>query len=197
MLKKIENLSRAARNRLSILFLVLAGLALTRFVLQYQVLVVQRQVAQQQSQIYETILENDDFAVIATDNRGKVTVWNPAAAKLFGWTREEMIGQDMFRILPDQLVEMHKKIFADHEKRKDEYVMHNVRCVTLTKDKKPIDVLVSIRTIPVGHTCRMLVAIDSPALRATHEAAERTARSMDNARILPLPVPVTQDARAE
>jgi PAS domain S-box-containing protein len=39
------------------------------------------------------LLRAEDLAVIATDVQGMVTEWNAAARRLYGWTREEVVGR--------------------------------------------------------------------------------------------------------
>jgi PAS domain S-box-containing protein len=45
-----------------------------------------------------TLLSVTDFAIISIDLKGMVLGWNPGAAKLMGWTEEEMVGQSADRI---------------------------------------------------------------------------------------------------
>ena len=40
-------------------------------------------------------MANAPLAVIATDEQGRITVWNPAAAELFGWPRDEALGRQL------------------------------------------------------------------------------------------------------
>lgn len=44
------------------------------------------------------ILDALQAAVIVTDVAGTVTYWNPAAEKLYGWAREEVVGQNIMGI---------------------------------------------------------------------------------------------------
>jgi PAS domain S-box-containing protein len=44
------------------------------------------------------LLEQVQAAVIATDLRGKVTHWNEHAEKLYGWSREEVLGRDIMEL---------------------------------------------------------------------------------------------------
>lgn len=47
---------------------------------------------------------NAPLAVIASDERGRVTVWNPAAVALFGWPREDAVGRRLgdLGVVPDE-----------------------------------------------------------------------------------------------
>jgi len=38
-------------------------------------------------------------AIIMIDNRGLISFWNKAAEEIFGWTREEVLGRDLHRIV--------------------------------------------------------------------------------------------------
>jgi PAS domain S-box-containing protein len=48
-----------------------------------------------QKQYFESLLEISPTAIITTDLDDKVTSWNPAAEKLFGYTHEEAAGRDV------------------------------------------------------------------------------------------------------
>jgi len=46
-------------------------------------------------------------AVVACDARGTVTLWNPAAERMFGYTEEEALGQSLDIIIPERLRKRH------------------------------------------------------------------------------------------
>jgi PAS domain S-box-containing protein len=48
-----------------------------------------------QKQYFESLLEISPTAIITVNLDDKVTSWNPAAEKLFGYTREEAVGRDI------------------------------------------------------------------------------------------------------
>jgi PAS domain S-box-containing protein len=50
---------------------------------------------QRQKQYYQSLLEVSPTAIVTVDPDFKVTSWNPAAEKLFGYTRKETIGRDV------------------------------------------------------------------------------------------------------
>ncbi|MFB3815259.1 MAG: PAS domain S-box protein [Terriglobales bacterium] len=49
------------------------------------------------------IVESTDDAIIATDLEGKVIAWNRGAEKMYGYTRAEMVGQDIAITCPPEL----------------------------------------------------------------------------------------------
>src|SRR5437867_11183323 len=54
-------------------------------------------------QYLATIVQNADDAIVSKDLDSIVTSWNPAAARIFGYTEDEMIGQSILRIVPLEL----------------------------------------------------------------------------------------------
>jgi PAS domain S-box-containing protein len=46
-------------------------------------------------------------AVIASDASGAITLWNPGAVRMFGYTEDEALGQSLDLITPDRLRNRH------------------------------------------------------------------------------------------
>lgn len=55
----------------------------------------------------ERIVEQAPDPVIFADREGIIRVWNDAASRLFGHTREEAIGQTLDLIIPERFREQH------------------------------------------------------------------------------------------
>ncbi len=60
----------------------------------------ERLVAQEEAKRYAAVLATTNDAVILTDNRNLVQVWNPAAERMYGWSREVAIGMSADRWVP-------------------------------------------------------------------------------------------------
>ena len=56
------------------------------------------------------VIENALDAVVAMDERGTITEWNPQAEKIFGWSREEVLDRNLAEtIIPPQHREDHNR----------------------------------------------------------------------------------------
>ena len=53
------------------------------------------------------ILATRSDAIIAADRAGSITYWNPGATRIFGFAREEALGQSLDIIIPQQLRARH------------------------------------------------------------------------------------------
>ncbi len=63
------------------------------------------------TQIAELLVSNSPDAVIFAGTDGLITVWNPAAEKIFGHTADEAIGQSLDLIVPEKFREAHWSAF--------------------------------------------------------------------------------------
>lgn len=55
---------------------------------------------------YSDIIEHSADAIISINNDQKITSWNSGAEEIFGWRRDEIIGEPITEIVPDELIEM-------------------------------------------------------------------------------------------
>jgi PAS domain S-box-containing protein len=53
-------------------------------------------------------------ALVAIDEQGLVVLFNPAAERLFGYSREQMLGQSLDGLLPKRYREQHQQALADY-----------------------------------------------------------------------------------
>jgi PAS domain S-box-containing protein len=53
------------------------------------------------------IVARTDHAVIVADAEGTIRFWNPASEAMFGWSRDDAVGQSLDLIVPEKLRERH------------------------------------------------------------------------------------------
>jgi PAS domain S-box-containing protein len=58
------------------------------------------------------IVDGSEDAIVGKDLDGIVTSWNGSAARIFGFTAQEMVGQSIMRIVPDDLQVEEREIIA-------------------------------------------------------------------------------------
>jgi two-component system sensor kinase len=87
------------------------------------------------------IVESSDDAIVGKTLEGIVTSWNKSAERLFGYRAEEIIGQPVARLIPEDRLEEETQILA--RLRRGERVDH-FETVRRRKDGTVVDVSVSI-----------------------------------------------------
>jgi len=63
----------------------------------------QRKVAEEASTRLSAIVASANDAIVGKTLDGIVTSWNAAAERIFGYTEDEMVGQSIFRLIPEEL----------------------------------------------------------------------------------------------
>jgi PAS domain S-box-containing protein len=59
-----------------------------------------------------SIVESSDDAILSKNLDGIITSWNTAAARLFGYTEEEIVGSSILRLIPEHLHGEEREILA-------------------------------------------------------------------------------------
>src|SRR5437870_3692832 len=90
------------------------------------------------------IVENSDDAIISKDLDGLVTTWNRGAARIFGYTAEEIVGRPVALLVPPERRDEEPEILE--RLSRGERIDH-FETVRLRKDGKRIDVSVTISPI--------------------------------------------------
>lgn len=93
---------------------------------------------------YAAIVRSSDDAIYSKDRLGKITTWNPAAERLYGYSAQEAIGRHIGLIVPAERkgeeMEILGRILAGH--RISHYETQRIR-----KDRKRIEVSISVSPI--------------------------------------------------
>ena len=63
------------------------------------------------------LLSEINDAIVASDNAGKITSWNPAAERLYGWKSEEVVGRPVDEVVQLGPWELPRKLQAELQQR--------------------------------------------------------------------------------
>jgi PAS domain S-box-containing protein len=91
-----------------------------------------------------SIIESSDDAIISKDLTGRITSWNRAAERMYGYTAEEMIGQPVLRIVPPELHDEEARILA--KVRAGERIEH-LPTTRLAKDGRRLEVEITVSPV--------------------------------------------------
>jgi PAS domain S-box-containing protein len=110
----------------------------------YEFMELKERYSQIELEHFAAIIENSDDAIISKDLDGIIRSWNPGAEKLYGYTRDEAVGQNVSLLIPvenfDEEPEILDKI------RSGEKIDH-YETVRITKDGKRIPVSITVSPI--------------------------------------------------
>jgi PAS domain S-box-containing protein len=95
-----------------------------------------------------SLVDEAPIAIIALSNDDLVTMWNPCAERMLGWSTAEVIGRPLPTIPPERRAEFE---VARAEERRGGQIHHGER-VILRKDGSPIHV--SLSTAPLHNPAR-------------------------------------------
>lgn len=93
----------------------------------------------------EKLVEASGDAIVAADPEGRITLWNPAAERIFGFSRGEALGQSLDIIIPERFRQRHwegyEKVMRSGETR---YGTDVLRVPALRKDGKPLSIAFTV-----------------------------------------------------
>lgn len=90
------------------------------------------------------IIEGSDDAIISKDLSGRIQSWNNGAVNIFGYTAEEVIGQPITMLIPDDRLDEEPRILA---KIKGGERVHHFETVRRRKDGSLVDLSLTISPI--------------------------------------------------
>jgi len=140
----------------------------------------------------KAVVDGAPVAIYAVDNSGAVTMWNPAAERLFGWTEAQVIGRPLPTVPPDKAAEF----LALSERTRQGEALTGVEARRQRKDGSAVELLVS--TAPLrsadgtvqGFVNLSLDVTERKRAAARSEALARVgqelSRTLDTARVADL-----------
>jgi diguanylate cyclase (GGDEF)-like protein/PAS domain S-box-containing protein len=127
---------------------------------------------QERNEILSTIMESARDAIIMIDNKGNVTFWNPAAERLFGYSREEVMGKELHRLMiqDERLYEVYKEAFKRFQlSGKRNAVGKTIELKAKHKDGYEIDVELSLSAVKIKDTWHALGIVRDISERKKYE----------------------------
>ncbi|HYJ17194.1 MAG TPA: PAS domain S-box protein [Candidatus Limnocylindria bacterium] len=96
----------------------------------------------------QSLIEATQDAVLSIDRRGRIALFNPAAERIFGYTRDEVIGQKVNMLMAEPYATEHDEYIARYEKTGEARAIGRIRSVTARrKDGEPFPIELSVTEI--------------------------------------------------
>ena len=106
--------------------------------------VTNQKIAEEQQARLAAIVQSTDDAIISKNLDGFITSWNAAAERLYGYKAEEIIGQHITKLIPQERLNEEDEIIT--RIKKGEPIEHYVT-QRLTKEKKLVDVSLTVSPV--------------------------------------------------
>ena len=124
------------------------------------------------------IVESSDDAIVSKSLDGTVLTWNGAAERMYGYTREEMVGRSIYELIPEELKPEEHRILE--RVGRGEHVAHYE---TLRRRRNGSKVAISLSLSPIRDASGIIVAASSVqrdmSERKVAEEAMRQASKME------------------
>ena len=94
---------------------------------------------------FEQLVEELGDAIVVADTSGVITLWNPAAERLFGFTHAEALGNSLDLIIPKRLRERHWAGFRQTMATGETRYAHDVlRVPAVHKDGRALSIAFTV-----------------------------------------------------
>ena len=98
----------------------------------------------------QSLIETTQDAVLSIDRQGRVVLFNPAAERIFGYTRDEVIGQKVNMLMAEPYATEHDEYIARYESTGEARAIGRIRTVTAQrKNGEPFPIELSVTEIAV------------------------------------------------
>jgi PAS domain S-box-containing protein len=141
---------------------------------------------QKSEEIFRTITATANDSVIMMDSEGKVTYWNEAAEKTFGYTSEEILGKNLHAtFVPERFLEAHKKGFPSFKKTgQGAAIGKTLELAALRKDGAEVPVELSLSSVKIGGAWNAVGLIrDITARKKAEEALQKAKDEAEDANL--------------
>ncbi len=98
----------------------------------------------------QSLIETTQDAVLSIDRQGRIVLFNPAAGRIFGYARAEVIGQKVNMLMAEPYATEHDEYIARYERTGEARAIGRTRAVTAQrKNGEPFPIELSVTEIAV------------------------------------------------
>ena len=98
----------------------------------------------------QSLIETTQDAVLSIDRQGRIVLFNPAAERIFGYARGEVIGQKVNMLMAEPYATEHDEYIARYESTGEAHAIGRIRTVTAQrKNGEPFPIELSVTEIAV------------------------------------------------
>ncbi|MBI4790601.1 MAG: PAS domain S-box protein [Chloroflexi bacterium] len=97
--------------------------------------ITERKRAEERLAYQAHLLANINDAIIATDPERRITSWNPAAERMYGWTQDQVLGKPASEVVRSEFTDEQR---AEALKAMQQGIAHPLQLLTYHKDGHPI-----------------------------------------------------------
>jgi PAS domain S-box-containing protein len=122
---------------------------------------------------FESFIKAAGDAIIAVDMAGKITLWNPAAERIFGYSDKEALDQSLDLIIPERFRQRHWQGFREVAKSgRSKYGADVLRVPALHKDGRSLSIAFTVVLLSSAGSVEAIVAIVRDETQRWHEERE-------------------------
>lgn len=129
-------------------------------------------------QKYREVVETARDAVVTIDENHRILFFNQAAEDMFGFTKEEVIGEDLSLIIPPPHKERHKEyVRRYYETRKGQFINHTVELTAQRRSGEEFPIRISFSVAEEGaHLLMTAMVRDISEIKALEKRALQNER---------------------
>jgi diguanylate cyclase (GGDEF)-like protein/PAS domain S-box-containing protein len=108
---------------------------------------------------FRSVTESAVDAIVSADESWQITSWNPAATRLFGYERDEVLGQSLRVLLPDDQVDVAGEYVRRAMSAPDHHRVSAIELLAVRRDGVRLPIEVSVGSWTVGgaaHFCAIM-----------------------------------------
>ena len=133
------------------------------------------------------IIQTSPDAFVALDEAGRITAWNPAAERMFGWSAPEVLGRPLTEtIVPPRFREAHDAGMARFVRTRRPHVIgQSLELPAIRRDgsEMPMEIAISAAERPDGMAIHAFIRDISKRKRDEEELREAHARAVEASRL--------------